>query len=331
MSVAETSLAGLRFATLLDFQGGCRDLSWDEVCRWTPAQGFLWLHMERDTPLAAEWLQNHSDIDPLVALALLADESRPRVEPVGDNLLVVLRGINAPEHHVEPELMPIHIWGEANRLVSLRDHDDEFSSLRAIHNGLLHGKGPRSPGILLALIAEKIIEQLENVIDDMEEDVDDLEDRVMVSLNEKTFRTELAQIRRQVIHLRRYLGPQRDALYRLSHDDASWLDDSARQRLHEVTNKVIRHMEDLNALRDRTTVLHEDLSTQIAETVSATSNRLTAVATILLPPSLIAGIMGANVGGIPGQSDDIAFWVLCLVIFGLLGGLFVFLKYKRWL
>jgi len=41
---------------------------------------------------------------------------------------------------------------------------------------------------------------------------------------------------------------------------------------------------------------------------------LTAVAAILLPPSLIAGVLGANVGGIPGSDDPWAFAVLVVVI-----------------
>ena len=322
---------GLRFAALLDRSGGCTDLDWEGVARWRPEDGFLWIHLERDDPTAAQWLRERSGIDALVGLALLAQESRPRVEDVDDSLMVVLRGVNVNEETGEPELVPIHVWAEPNRLISLRDKDHQLSALRAIRLALLGGKGPRSPGGLLAQIAERVVEHLELVIDGMEDKVGELEDACIERTADNSLRAELAQVRRQAIHLRRYLGPQRDALYRIQHDDATWLSRDAKLRLREVTDKVIRHIEDLDALRDRTTVLHEDLSTQIAEKIAVTSNRFTVLTALLLPPSLLAGMLGANVGGIPGHDDPLAFWVMCLITFGLMPVLWIGLKRLKWL
>jgi zinc transporter len=322
---------GLRFAALLDRSGGCTDLDWEGVARWRPEDGFLWIHLERDDPTAARWLREQSGIDPLVSLALLAEESRPRVEDVDDSLMVVLRGVNVNDETGEPELVPIHVWAEPNRLISLRDKDHQLSALRAIRLALLGGKGPRSPGGLLAQIAERVVEHLELVIDGMEDKVGELEDACIERTADNSLRAELAQVRRQAIHLRRYLGPQRDALYRIQHDDATWLSRDAKLRLREVTDKVIRHIEDLDALRDRTTVLHEDLSTQIAEKIAVTSNRFTVLTALLLPPSLLAGMLGANVGGIPGHDDPLAFWEMCLIVLGMMPLLWVGLKRLKWL
>jgi zinc transporter len=322
---------GLRFAALLDRNGGCSDLDWDGVKRWKPEDGFLWIHLERDDPSAAQWVREQSGIDPLVALALLAEESRPRVEDVDDFLMVVLRGVNVADAGAEAQLVPIHVWGEPNRLISLRDKDHQLTALRAIRLALLNGKGPRTPGGLLAQIAERIVEHLELVIDGMEDVVGDLEDACIERVADATLRNKLARVRRQAIHLRRYLGPQRDALYRLQHDDATWLSRDAKARLREVTDKIVRHIEDLDALRDRTTVLHEDLSAQISEEIASNSNRFTALTALLLPPSLLAGMLGANVGGIPGHDDPMAFWVMCSITFGLMPLLWVVLKRLKWL
>lgn len=325
------SQPGLRFAALLDRTGGCTDLNWEGISRWRPEDGFLWIHLERDDPVAAQWLREKSGIDPLVALALLAEDSRPRVEDVDDFLMVVLRGVNVSEETGEPALVPIHVWAEPNRLISLRDKDHQLTALRTIRLALLGGKGPRSPGGLLAQIAEKVVEHLELVIDAMEDTVGGLEDACIERTADATLRTQLAHVRRQAIHLRRYLGPQRDALYRIQHDDASWLSREAKMRLREVTDKVVRHIEDLDALRDRTTVLHEDLNTQISEKIASTSNRFTVLTALLLPPSLLAGMLGANVGGIPGHDDPMAFWQMCLIVLGLMPILWLVLKRLKWL
>lgn len=322
---------GLRFAALLDRHGGCHDLDWDGIARWRPEDGFLWIHLERDDPATEAWIKEKSGIDPLVGLALLAEESRPRIEDVEDSLLVVLRGVNVNDENGEAELVPIHVWAEANRLISLRDKDHQMSALRLIRVALLNGKGPRSCGGLLAQLAERVVDHMELVIDGLEEQAGNLEDACIQRQAEHSLRTQLARLRRQSIQLRRYLGPQRDALYRLQHDDATWLSRDARLRLREVTDKLVRHIEDLDALRDRTTVLHEDLSAQVSERIANTSNRLTAVAALLLPPSLLAGLLGANVGGIPGHDDPSAFWQLALATVGMMPLLWVVLKKLKWL
>lgn len=324
------SQPGLRFAALLDRAGGCTDLDWSGIANWKPEDGFLWIHLERDDPIAAHWVREQSGIDPLVALALLAEESRPRVEDVDDDLMVVLRGVNVGDENGETELVPIHVWANSHRLISLRDKDHQLSALRSIRLALLAGKGPRTPGGLLAQIAERVVEHLERVIDGMEDIVGELEDACITREADAALRTQLALVRRQAIHLRRYLGPQRDALYRIQHDDASWLSREAKLRLREVTDKVVRHIEDLDALRDRTTVLHEDLSTQISEKIASTSNRFTVLTALLLPPSLLAGLLGANVGGIPGHDEPEAFWVMCLITFGLMPLLWLALRRMKW-
>src|SRR5262245_42286683 len=90
---ASSVAPGLAFACVLDGKGGCRTLDWDGVRNWRPSDGVLWVHLERLEP-ASEWLRQESSIDPLICDALLAEESRPRVEDIGDGLLAVLRGVN---------------------------------------------------------------------------------------------------------------------------------------------------------------------------------------------------------------------------------------------
>jgi zinc transporter len=39
------------------------------------------------------------------------------------------------------------------------------------------------------------------------------------------------------------------------------------------------------------------------------------VATVFLPPTLISGLLGINVAGIPGaQHPSYAFWLVCLIL-----------------
>ncbi|KRB61962.1 magnesium transporter [Rhizobium sp. Root708] len=306
---------GIRFALLLDGKGGCRQLDMAGMCAWKPSDGVIWLHLERDHPAAASWVNVEGRFDPLVAEALLEEETRPRVEPVEEGLLIILRGVcatspdEAEEPHPDIDLVPLHLWVDVNRVVSLRDSGHYITALRDIRAALEKGKGPQRSGDLLALIGDKLVRDLEPVLDAMDEEVDELDEMIFHG-DAGEVRERLKLLRRRSVQLRRYLAPQRDALSRIEHDDATWLVERDKLRLREVIDKLMRFIEYLDAIRDRTGILHDDLSTVISERIARNSNRLAALAALLLPPSVVAGLFGMNVGGIPGVNDTWAFIII---------------------
>lgn len=327
---------GLRFALLLDGQGGCRALTMAELCEWSPQDGIVWFHFERNHPATADWVTTRAGFDPLVAEALLAEDSRPRVEPVDDGLLIILRGVcAAPPDEVksapaEIDLVPIHIWVDEQRLVTFRDSGHYITALRDIRLALEKGKGPRQTGELLAQVSDKLVRDLEPVLDAMDEEVDDL-DELIFQGEASEVRQRLKQLRRRSVQLRRYLAPQRDALNRIEHDDAPWLKERDKLRFREVIDKLMRFIEYLDAIRDRTGILHDDLSTVISERIARNSNRLAALAALLLPPSVVAGLFGMNVGGIPGVNETWAFVIIVAFVAITSVATLVVLKRINWL
>ena len=311
---------GLRFALLLDGHGGCRSLTMAEVCALKPEDGVVWLHFEHNHPATANWVITKGNFDPLVAEALLAEDSRPRVEPVDDGLLIILRGVCAAPPEEEKtsddndiDLVPVHAWVDERRLVTLRDSGHYLTALRDIRQALEKGKGPKQTGELLALFSDKLVRDLEPVLDEMDEEVDELDEMIFHG-DAGEVRQRLKLLRRRSVQLRRYLAPQRDALNRIEHDDAPWLKERDKLRFREVIDKLMRFIEYLDAIRDRTSILHDDLSTVISERIARNSNRLAALAALLLPPSVVAGLFGMNVGGIPGVHETWAFLAIVALV-----------------
>lgn len=325
---------GLRFASVLDGAGGCRPVSWAEVTGWDPAHGPLWIHLERDHPAAQAWLKQTSALDSLVVEALLDDETRPRVERVGDGLLLVLRGISRLPPNEESDFaagmdfVQVHIWADARRVISLRDSDRSLPALRDIRAAQVAGRGPTHVGQLLVRITDMVVKDLDPLLDELEDEVDALEDSIAED-EPALIRRRLALLRRRAINLRRYLAPERDALRRLQGEDPSWLGTRDRIILREVQDKVLRHLEQLDAIRDRSTILHEDLSSMVAERIARNSNRLAALAALLLPPSLIAAFFGMNLDGIPFEDHPLGFVLVLIGTALVTGALMLFLRFIR--
>jgi zinc transporter len=78
-------------------------------------------------------------------------------------------------------------------------------------------------------------------------------------------------------------------------------------------------------------VLQDDLNNRAAAQTNKTSYLLSIVAAIFLPLGFITGLLGMNVGGMPGVNAHDGFWIACAAMAVLVAvQLFVFRK-LRWL
>ncbi|MDX1776331.1 MAG: CorA family divalent cation transporter, partial [Desulfobulbales bacterium] len=167
-------------------------------------------------------------------------------------------------------------------------------------------------------------------IDDLEDQVADLEDQVLTA-ESRQLRSQLADLRRQAISLRRYLAPQREALSRLLTEKISWLDDAARIRLREVSDQLARYLEDLDEARDRAAVTQEELVNRLSEQMNNKMYLLSIVAAIFLPLGFLTGLLGINVGGIPGAESNLGFVVFIILLIVVVIFQIWYFKKKKWL
>jgi zinc transporter len=88
--------------------------------------------------------------------------------------------------------------------------------------------------------------------------------------------------------------------------------------LREAAERVTRLGEELDAIRDRAQVIHDQIMDRRAETMNRQMLILSVVAALFLPLGLLTGLLGVNVGGIPGADNPWAFEILCglLVLIG---------------
>jgi zinc transporter len=319
---------GLICAYLLDGLGGGRALGWTEIAGWRAQDGVLWVHLDRAGPAAKRWLQEASGLDPLFAGALLAQEVRPRELRIDDALLVVMRGVNLNPGADPEDMVGIRIWLEPTRIVTVRHR--RLMAIGDLREALAAGRGPADPGQLLVMLSARLIERMGPVIDDLVDEVDRLEDTV-VTAHSAELRGALGTLRRQAIALRRYLAPQREVMLRLATEQTSWLRPDDKAYLREVGDRTARFVEDLDAARERAGVVQDELNSRISDQMNRTMYLLTVVAAVLLPPSLLTGLLGINVGGMPGVDHPMAFAVVVVLIIAIAVVEVAVLRHLRWI
>jgi len=151
--------------------------------------------------------------------------------------------------------------------------------------------------------------RMEPLLDELQDNLDDLEDTVIAD-TKRELRKELTELRRRTIMLRRYIAPQRDALRQLANSSVDWLSQIQRDRLNEVADRVTRYVEDLDVIRDRAAIVLDELVNLLTEQMNKTMYVLSIVAMIFMPLTLFSGMLGMNVGGVPGEKQPWAFLIV---------------------
>jgi zinc transporter len=322
--MSETALIA---AFRLDGQGGGEEMDWTRLAAKGLAEGQFWVHLYRDHPDSRAWLEGPSGLDPLVVEALLAENTRPRCEPIQDGVMLFLRGVNLNPGADPEDMVSIRLWIEPTRIVSAQLR--RLLSVDDVCNALRHGRGPLAVGDLVLELVQQLGQRIGDVLGDIDDAVDRLQAEVLQSGNIK-LRGELNRLRHEIITLRRYLAPQRDALARLAQAKVAWLDDDERLHLREQADRVTRYVEDLDEARDRAALTQEELSNRLSEQMNARMYVLSVVAAVFLPLGFLTGLFGINVGGIPLADSPLGFWEVSIALVAVVLIQLVIFRWRRW-
>jgi zinc transporter len=314
-------------AYLFDGNGAATPLDTDGVNAWTPSNGVRWVHLETERAESLKWLLENTDVDPTIAEALVAGDTRPRAIPDEEGLLLVLRGVNMNPGADPEDMVAIRLWIDARQIISSRRR--QLLSVQDIRDALDIGQGPKTSGDFLIMLVEHLAARIGNVVGQIDDELDAMEaDDSEVSLAASS---ELGAVRRQTAAIRRFLAPQRDALDRLYRRPGNFLTETQAHELREHADRITRFLEDLDLARERAMVMQEEYFTRLAHEQNSRVYLLSVVAALFLPLTFVTGLLGMNVAGLPGTENVNAFSI-SMVAMGILAAvLLVVFRWKRWL
>lgn len=278
-----------------------------------------------DVPETRDWLIQHSGLDGIAQEALLAPETRPRCTEHGDGVILNLRGVNLNPGADPEDMVSIRIWIDAHRLISVRLR--RLMAVEDLRQSIDAGRVPKTTAGLVSALAKRLTQRMTPVVSDIDEAVDTLDEELVEGGEDLS--EQLGVLRRQIVMLRRYVAPQRDALRTLASIDAGWIGQRHRQQLREVGEQVTRLVEELDQARERAGLVSDELTVRLSAQMSRTTYLLSVVAGIFLPLGFVTGLLGINVGGIPGAATPWAFSAVAvgLVAVGVVGA-WVFRRLK---
>ena len=317
---------GLLFAVQMDGTGGGRLLHWDDIRTWRRTHGPLWVHVDAGSANVRRWLETESGLTPITIDALLDPEARPRVFHGKSGFIAILRGINLNEGADPEDMVAMRLWSDGDRVISLRH--EYLRTPRIVLDELLgeEGKGPSSAPALFEHLIARLIDYIGIAIEEYEQRLEHLETRVEDE-NIEALRSGLTELRQDLVFVRRYMAPQRSALERMLDFPPIWMTDEQRLLVRESADQFERYLEDLEEFRERALVVKDDVTNLQTDRMNKNMYVLSIVAAVFLPLGFLTGLLGINVGGMPGVDSGDAFWITCgaLVII-MIGEVWLFKK-----
>lgn len=283
---------------------------------------FVWVHLDAREADAVAWLGENGRLDSAPLAALTAIETRPRTETFEEGALVNLRGLAVDPETPGDALVSIRMWAEAGRVVSVSF--DPLAALAPAREAMRKGR-IKDPGDLVAAIARLITEGLDPEVAALGDALDACE----IDLDPKrafAMRRDIARVRSDAIGYRRFVHPERLALERLAGLEEGWLEEDDRIHLREAADRFARMAEELESVRERSALMHEQLTDLRAEQIETRTLLISIVALIFLPLTFLTGLLGMNVDGIPYAHEPWAFGAVvaaCVIISLAIFGFFV--------
>lgn len=286
-----------------------------------------WHHMHHTSAKAKTWLKKQSHISDQAKAILVATETRPRLIADDDAIIMCLRGINLNNNQAPEDMISIRLWINQDTIISSSGRQSR--SLANIQKMMENGEGPRSISNWLNMLIEQLALLTDDFVNSLEDMLDVEEDNIAESSFE-TFNPKMSKIRRQVAAVKRFLSPQKEALDKLYRSKTQFLTENFYDLLYVQIDRFTHLLENLDLLRERVLVLQEQFMAYISHQQNARLYLLAIVSAIFLPLTFLSGLLGMNVGGLPGLESSSAFWVVAGFCGLVTVGLLVWFKKSKW-
>jgi zinc transporter len=313
---------------VLDKKGSLKEIGFDEINSYREKNELLWLHFNYTKDEAKEWISTKNGIDEIAVDALLADETRPRTIVLKDNLLLALRGVNLDPNSKPEDMKSIRLFISQNLIISTSRRT--ILSVTEMIEELKRGSGIKSSSEFIIELTYKMIDRIDDVIEKIHDRCDTLEDTIFDD-KRRLQKAEILNIRKEIIVLKRFLVPQKEALIKLYNEQLSWLNEYQKIELRETNDQLIRHIEELDTVRDKIILIQDEISNNLSGELNKKMYIMAIISAIFLPLTFLTGLLGINVAGIPGAEYENAFFIFTGILFLVVILQFTFFKKNRWI
>jgi magnesium transporter len=159
-------------------------------------------------------------------------------------------------------------------------------------------------------------------IDNVEEYVFDPESKGVIN--------EIVSIRKGLLALKRFILPQREILYKLTHTEINFIGGGSRIYLRDVFDHLVKTYNTIEEQRDILSNLMDAHFSKTSAELNGVMKRLTIISTIFMPLTFIVGVYGMNFRYMPELEWHYGYFLVAFIMLALGLGFFWYFKKRKW-
>lgn len=278
------------------------------------------------------------DLHPLIQEDIVSISQRPKVEPYGEVIFIVMRMISANNNGGEMfKSEQISFVLGTNFVLSFQESDDPIFEpvLKRLET-----TGTRlrrlSVDYLAYALLDNVVDHYFSALDQIGESIEAIEELVITDPKPAHLQN-IHSMRRDLIYFRKSVWSLRDGINSLLRDDTPLISDEVKVFLRDVYDHVVQVIDSIENQREMVYSLYDMYMSALSNRMNEVMKVLTIIATIFIPLTFIAGIYGMNFNpeasrwNMPELSWPWGYpaVMVLMLILGLL--MVVYFKKKRWL
>ncbi|KAB8320849.1 magnesium/cobalt transporter CorA [Tolypothrix campylonemoides VB511288] len=235
------------------------------------------------------------DLHPLVLEDIVNVAERPKIEEYEDHLVIICRMVVPKERRYGFYSEQVSLVLGKHYLLTVQE-EPEHDCLEGVRVRICNNKGTirkRKADYLAYALLDAIVDGFFPVLERYGERIEELEDEVITNPTRQTLQ-KIYQVRRELLQLRRYIWPQRDAINSLIRDGNELISEEVRIYLRDCYDHTVQVMDMVETYRELASGLMDVYLSAVGNRMNEIMKFLTVMSSIFIPLTFIAGIYGMN-------------------------------------
>jgi len=268
--------------------------------------GVLWLHFNLADMRACRWIAGATALPDLGRAFLLNKDTHQQLRTEGGLVCALIADVELDLGQPTDRIGRVAVVVGTRYLVSGRRAP--LGGIHAVRAMIESGATIRGPIELLETMVVKASDAMAEVATRLGKDLDAIEDKLLEEdLGDEQDR--LGPNRRKAVRLHRQLQEMLGVLHRIERDGSLR---SFPSEFADVHSRLTQRIEALNqeviGLQERSRLLHDEIDAKLMAETNRNLHTLTIVTILFLPPTLVTGIFGMNLKGLPFTDSEVGFW-----------------------
>ncbi|NMC36842.1 MAG: magnesium transporter CorA family protein [Bacteroidales bacterium] len=307
----------------------------EEAVKSLKEGGFIWLNYYKPEKKEISTLTDVIGIHPLSVEDCFDEKQVPKIEHFQTNTFILFNAFCYKDKTLFTD--EVNLFVGNNFIITISGHNSEDRMpLKNIEDIVEHNimYAKNGPAYLMHEVLDYIVDQKYSAFDTMEDELEEAEESLM---NDVTLfqPMQLIHLRRDLVSLRKSLYHEREILVKINRLDCPFIPEKTIVQYRDIYDHLSKFFELTETYREIETSLMElytsllnNRMTQMSNETNASVRRLTMIATVFMPLTLIAGIGGMSewtmMTGQENWKISYPLFVLAMLIIGVI--IYMFLR-----